>query len=347
MSHEARVLIVDDSLIMRAMFNGVLDQAKGIRVVGLAASADEARRMIPDVRPNVITLDVEMPGMNGLDFLKEIMNDVPIPVIMLSALTQRGADTTFKALELGAIDCFPKPTAAAAGEFDKLTALVRAASRRTMRRARYALDQPARTAHAPNAPYEWNGNILMMSASTGGIDAMLQLLPTFPTHCPPTVVVLSIDPSLVDPLLARLRTKCSAKVIKAHDGQPLNQGVIQIVTDPGEHVVIDRWPNPVIAFRRSDPINGARPSASLLFATAAKMAGKHAVGAVLTGLGNDGAAGLKALKAMGGVALAQDAESSLVDEAPAAARAIGAAEVALDDLATVLLDHCRAASRAA
>lgn len=296
MKHEARVLIVDDSLIMRALFNGVLDQAKGIRVVGLAASAAEARRMIADVRPNVITLDVEMPVMNGLQYLEEIMgSEKPLPVIMLSALTQRGAETSFKALELGAVDCFPKPTAAASEEFDKLAALVRAAANHGARPARYATGLPNRIHHqSTNITYEWNGKIILLSASTGGVDAMLQLLPAFPANCPPTVINLGIDPNFVPPLLARLRAACAAKIVLAEDLQPLQQGVIQLVTDPGAHAVIVRWPNPAIGLRRSDPINGARPSASLLFATAAKTAGANAVGAVLTGLGTDGAAGLKA-----------------------------------------------------
>jgi len=351
MQHEARVLIVDDSLIMRALFNGVLDTARGVRVVGLAASAAEARRMIADVRPNVITLDVEMPGMNGLEFLEEIMrSEKPLPVIMLSALTQRGAETSFKALELGAVDCFPKPTAPASGEFEKLTALVRAAANRGARPARYATGQPTRTQHhAPHIGYDWNGKIILMSTSTGGVDAMLQLLPSFPANCPPTVICLGIDPNFVEPLLTRLRTTCPAKVVLAEDRQPLRQGVIQLVTDPGLHAVIDRWPDPTLGLRRSDPINGARPSASLLFATAAKTAGAHAVATVLTGLGTDGVAGLKALKAAGSTTFAQDSESAVLDEAPAAARAAGAVARALplDEMAAALLDQCRRVSEAA
>jgi len=351
MQHDARVLIVDDSLMMRALFNGVLEGAKGIRVVGLAASAVEARRMIVDLRPNVITLDVEMPGTNGLQFLEEIMgSEHPLPVIMLSALTQRGADTSFKALELGAVDCFPKPTAATSEEFEKLKALVRAAANHGARPARYATGLPDRVHHhTPHVVYDWNGKIILLSASTGGVDAMLQILPAFPANCPPTVICLGIDPSLVGPLLTRLRGACSAKVVLAEDGQALQQGVIQLVTDPAAHAVIDRWPNPAIGLRRSDPITGARPSASLLFATAAKTAGANAVAAVLTGLGTDGAAGLRALKAAGGCTLAQDEATSVVGEAPAAAKAAGAIERALPlgEIAGVLLEQCRQVSKAA
>ena len=345
----ARVLIVDDSITMRAFFGAIFERHKNIEVVGTAANADEARRMMIDFRPNVVTLDVEMPGMSGLDFLSEIMRDRPTPVIMLSSLTQKGAETSFEALERGAVDCFPKPTTTNREEFaTKLCALVLAAATGAARFARYAKDAPARAQAAPavstaHAGFDWNGKIVTMSASTGGVDALLQLLPAFPVNCPPTVISLAIDPDFVAPLMQRLKSRCPARVVMAEDGRALEPGLIQIACDPASHAVIDRWPHPSLRLLRSDPVNGARPSASLLFATAAKTAGAQAVGAILTGIGTDGVAGLKALRATGALTISQDSLTCLVDQAPAAARAAGAVELDLpiEAIASTILDSCR------
>lgn len=350
----ARVLIVDDSITMRAFFGAIFERHRNIEVVGTAASADEARRMMIDKRPNVVTLDVEMPGMSGLDFLTEIMRDRPTPVIMLSSLTQKGAETSFEALERGAVDCFPKPASTNREEFaEKLCALVLAASTGSARVARYAKDAPARTPTAASATaqagFDWNGKIVTISASTGGVDALLELLPAFPANYPPTVITLAIDPDFVPPLLQRLNSRCPAKVLLAEDGRPLQPGVVQIACDPGTHAVIDRWPNPSLRLLRSDPVNGARPSASLLFATAAKTAGAQSVGAILTGIGADGVAGLKALRATGALTISQDSLTCLVDQAPAAARAAGAVELDLpiEAIAATILDSCRRQADAA
>jgi two-component system chemotaxis response regulator CheB len=343
----ARVLIVDDSLTMRALFSGVLERARGIDVVGMAANADEARELMIRLKPDVVTLDVEMPGMSGLDFLEEIMRERPTPVVMLSTLTQKGAETSFRALELGAVDCFPKPKSATPDEFNalapKLAALVIAASTGGVKQVKVA--RPV----ASVAHFDWNGKIIALSASVGGVDAMLQLLPTFPKNCPPTIVLLQIEQGFVDPLVSRLKASCSAGVVLAEDGLSLQQGTIYIVTDSGSHAVVDRWPNPSLRLLRSDPVNGVRPSASLLFATIAKTAGANAIGAVLTGMGTDGAAGLKALRATGARTICQDAATSVVHEAPAAAKAAGAVELELPlgDIAAAALDACRRIANAA
>lgn len=348
-THRARVLIVDDSITMRAFFNALLERDKLIEVVGTASSAEEARKLMIELRPNVVTLDIEMPGMNGLDFLKEIMKERPTPVIMLSSLTQQGAEASFEALERGAIDCFPKPTSANREEFArKLCALVVASANGSGRTGHYARDTPARSgagAHLKAAPiaFDWNGKIVTMSASTGGVDALLQLLPTLPADCPPIIIALQIEPEFVAPLMQRLKTRCRAKVIPVEDGRKLEPGVIQIVTDPETHAVIDRWPEPSVRLLYSNPVNGIRPSASLLFATAARTAGANAVGVMLTGIGTDGVTGLKALRATGARTISQDSQTCLVDQAPAAAREAGAIELdlPLNQIADAVLDSCR------
>jgi len=349
-THRARVLVVDDSITMRAFFNAMFERDKMIDVVGTAASADEARKMMIALRPNVVTLDVEMPGMSGLDFLREIMEERPTPVIMLSSLTQKGAEASFEALERGAIDCFPKPTSTNREEFaQKLCALVLAAANGSGRAGRYAKDASAKApAPAANAPvaFDWNGKIVTMSASTGGVDALLQLLPMLPADGPPIVINLQIEPEFVAPLLQRLKSRCRAKVIAVEDGRKLEPGLIQIVTDPETHAVIDRWPDPSVRLLYSNPVNGVRPSASLLFATAAKTAGANALGVMLTGIGSDGVAGLKALHGTGARTISQDSLTCLVDQAPAAARAAGAIDLdlPLDKIADAILDNCRRAA---
>ncbi len=351
--HSARVLVVDDSITMRAFFGAIFEKDKNIEVVGTAANAAEARKLMIQLRPNVVTLDVEMPGMSGLDFLQEIMEERPTPVIMLSCLTQKGAGTSFEALERGAVDCFPKPTSTNRDEFaQKLCALVLASANGSGRAGRYAKDTPARVPHAPAlapAAYDWNGKIVTMSASTGGVDALLQLLPALPGDCPPTVISLQIEQEFVKPLLDRLKTLCRATVIAAQDGRRLQPGLIQIATDPDSHAVIDQWPNPSVRLLASNPVNGARPSASLLFATAARTAGAEAVGVILTGIGQDGVAGLKALKAAGGQTISQDSATCLVDQAPAAARAAGTIDLDLpiEQIAGAILDSCRRIADAA
>jgi two-component system chemotaxis response regulator CheB len=348
----ARVLIVDDSLTMRALFGGVLERARGIEVVGMAANADEAREMIAKVRPNVITLDIEMPGMSGIDFLKEIMRERPMPVVMLSSLTQKGADISIEAMEIGAVDCFPKPKSATAEEFNalapKLAAIVQAAAKVDVGRMRQSRHVRA-AAPAAQSAFDWNGNIIAMSASMGGVDAILQLLPSFPKDCPPALMLLQIEEGFVGPLVNRLKESCAAQILVAEDGLPLQQGHIYIVADPSRHAVVDRWPNSSVRLLASDPVNGARPSASLLFATIAKTAGAHAVGAILTGIGNDGAAGLKAMRAVGARTICQDQATSVVHEAPAAAIASGAVamELPLGEIAAAALEGCRRTANAA
>ena len=166
-------MVVDDSITMRALFSDVLERTEGISVIGAAANADEARDMIKDLKPDVLTLDVEMPGKSGLEFLEELMETSPMPVVMLSTLTQKGAQTSFKALELGAVDCFPKPQQATPAEFDKIVdklgkLVIAAAGGKVKTKAAKAA---APAAALSERAFEWNGKLVAMSASTGGVEA--------------------------------------------------------------------------------------------------------------------------------------------------------------------------------
>jgi len=343
--HEARVLVVDDSAAMRALFSDVLDQAKNVTVIGTAANADDARQQIVELKPNVVTLDVEMPGMSGIEFLAEIMQSAPLPVVMLSSLTQAGTETSLKAYDLGAVECFPKPLKATPEQFaktvGKLGKIVLAAANSNMR-DRPAAGHRRAIAEADAAPtFAWNGHIVAMSASLGGIDALSTILAGYPANCPPTVIVLSAEPAVVDAFVARSENEAACSVRAAKDGAQLTQGVVHIACDPARHVLFEAGQPPRLRLIEREPVEGSRPSANLLYGTLAR-AGAPALGVVLTGMGEDGAKGLKLLRDSGSDTIAQDPASATFSEAPAAAIAAnGAAKVVgIDSLAEAVLGAC-------
>lgn len=341
--HEARVLVVDDSAAMRALFSDILEQSRDVRVVGAAANAAEAREQIAELRPNVLTLDVEMPGMSGIEFLEEIMTTNPMPVVMLSSLTQSGTEISLKAYELGAVECFPKPLKVTPEQFNKavgkLGKIVLAAANSNIRDK-----SKHRQHHMSEATFSWNGHVAAFSASMGGIDALTTLLAGYPANCPPTIITLQSETALVETFIARLASELKCSVKAARDGAALTQGTIHIAADLEKHVVVDAGQPARLRLVARDPVEGARPSATLLFGTIAR-AEIPAVGVVLTGMGEDGAKGLKLMRDAGCDTFVQDRASALVSEAPAAALAAGAAEkeLPLEDLATAILSCCSTA----
>lgn len=343
--HEARVLVVDDSAAMRALFSDVLDQAKNVSVVGAAVNADDARQQIAVLKPNVITLDVEMPGMSGIEFLAELMETAPLPVVMLSSLTQAGTETSLKAYDLGAVECFPKPLKATPEQFaktvGKLGKIVLAAANSNMRDRQAAGHRRAAAAAEAAPAFAWNGHIVAMSASLGGIDALTAILADYPANCPPTVIVLQAEPAVVEAFVARSEAEAACAVRVAKDGAQLTQGVVHIACDPARHVLFEAGQPPRLRLIEREPVEGARPSANLLYGTIAR-AGVPALGVVLTGMGEDGAKGLKLLRDAGSDTLAQDPASATFGEAPAAAiTANGASQVVgLDGLAAAVLAAC-------
>ena len=340
--HDARVLVVDDSAAMRALFCDILEQTRNVTVVGTAASADAARVQIAALKPNVVTLDVEMPGMSGIEFLEEIMSTDPLPVVMLSGLTQSGTEVSLKAYALGAVECFPKPLRATPEQFaknvSKLGQIVLAAANSNVR------DRPRHRAPGAGAEahFAWNGHVVALSTSMGGIDALTVVLGHWPANCPPTVITLNAEPVLVDTFIARLDADLKCSIRAAKDGAQLTQGIVHVAADPGKHVVVEPGQPPRIRLIERDAIDGVRPSANLLYGTIAR-AGIPAVGAVLTGLGQDGAKGLKLMRDAGCRTFAQDRASATVSEAPAAAVALGGAEqeLGLDAMISAILGHCR------
>jgi two-component system chemotaxis response regulator CheB len=293
-----KVLVVDDSLTMRALISGALEQIAGIEVVGSADGAAEARLEVERLKPDVMTLDVEMPGMSGIEYLAELMEQRPMPVIMFSARTEAGAEASIEALRLGAIDCFPKPKVATQDAFGKLLGQLG-------KRLKSAKDTPLQRISATEiAPgFEWNGRLLAIGSDESGTQALFDLLGSFPDNCPPTIVVQHMRPELLDTFAEKLKGHVKAKVVIAEEGLKIEQGCIYLTRSDEYHVVIDKWPEGTFRILRRDPIAGHRPSISLLFASLSA-ARAEAVGALLTPTGEDGPAGLKAILGAGGHAIA-------------------------------------------
>lgn len=329
--HDAKVLVVDDSAAMRALFCDILDQAKNVQVVGVAANADEARERIGELRPNVLTLDVEMPGKSGLEFLEELMDDAPMPVVMLSSITQAGTDAALKALELGAVECFPKPMRVSPEQFSatvaKLGKIVLAAAN-SKPKAKKAATADAPVAAPAAGGFTWNGRVVALSGSMGAVDALQELLLSYPANCPPTVAAVLVEPALAEALVARLDAALPCKVKKAEDGAKLEPGTVHIAFDPARHVLVEAGSPAVLRMVERDPVGGMRPSADLLFGTLAR-AGVEATATILSGFGADGAKGLKLLRDQGAKTYVQSPDTAMVSQAPEAALAADGADAAV------------------
>lgn len=337
-----RVVVVDDSPSMRGMIRMALSAHPRIRVVGEAGDPLQAREVIRETAPDVVTLDVEMPNMNGLEFLERLMRLRPTPVVMVSSLTRRGAEASLAALELGAVDCVAKPTSFDPGAFDALAArVVAAAAARVPSRA--AAPEAPRLAPPVGADYTPGDRIIAVGASTGGVEALLALLSGFPANCPPTLVVQHMPAHFTASFAARLDRGCAASVAEAADREPLAVGCIRIA--PGDrHLALRRDGEGLICrLLDHDPVSGHRPSVDVLFHSAAEAAGGRAVGAILTGMGRDGASGLLAMRGQGAATFAQDEASCVVHGMPRAACEIGAVdrELPLGRLAGALLSAAR------
>ncbi|HKR89585.1 MAG TPA: chemotaxis response regulator protein-glutamate methylesterase [Phenylobacterium sp.] len=329
-----RVLIVDDSATMRSLIATVLQRDPEIEVVGEAGDPLEAREAIKQLNPDVITLDVEMPNMNGIDFLEKIMRLRPMPVVMVSTLTVRGAEATMEALELGAIDCVAKPSTGGLEGFSDLPFKVKAAAKAKVR----PLRDPGAAAPAP-VEHIPDGRLIAIGSSTGGVEALLTVLTRFPANCPPTVITQHMPATFTKSFSERLDRLCAPKVAEAHDGAVLDAGRIYIAPGGEKHLEIGG--SGTLRCRLSDgpAVNGHRPSVDVLFRSVAKAMGPRAVGAILTGMGRDGAEGLLAMRRAGARTFGQDEASSVVYGMPKAAFEIGAVErqAPLDRIAAELL----------
>lgn len=328
-----RVLIVDDSATMRALLSRLLGSEPDIEVIGTAADAMEARGMIRELDPDVVTLDIEMPGMNGLDFLEKIMRLRPMPVIIVSGITRKGCETTVRALELGAVDCYAKPDGSVSNLIEAdggdLARMVRSAGRIGRWRAPETIQRSTQVQRQTIAVSTVNGvgtRLIAIGASTGGVEALHQILPAFPDNCPPTVIVQHISAAFAPAMADRLNLRCAAKVQIAEPGMPLLPGHIYIAGGNDRHLVVANGERLTTRAMPGDLISGHRPSIDAMFDSVARHLGSAAVGILLTGMGQDGARGLLAMRKAGARTIAQDEATSTVYGMPRAAADIGAAE---------------------
>ncbi len=314
---KVRVLVVDDSALMRQILTSLLSSDPGIEVIGTAEDPYVARDKIKALDPDVLTLDVEMPRMDGLTFLEKLMRGHPMPVVMVSTLTEAGCETTMRALELGAVDFFTKP------KFDMkegmeiratlLTELVKAAAHAKVK----PLKKSASGNKAPrplssSAMAKTTDTIIAIGASTGGTEALRDLLTTLPPDTPPIVITQHMPEKFTKLFADRLNDQCKITVKEAEDKDAVITGRALIA--PGNyHMALSRsGARYRVVLNQEDRVNRHRPSVDVLFASVASCAGKNAVGVILTGMGNDGAAGMLEMKKAGAFNIAEDESSCVV-----------------------------------
>lgn len=322
-----RVLIIDDSPTMRAILMTRLARETDIEVVGTAVDAVEGRELIKQLDPDVVTLDIEIPGMNGLDFLEKIMRLRPTPVIIVSGLTQEGTQATARALALGAVDCYAKAGHGSGLPLDdngKLAQLVRQAAQ--VRFAPAPLHD-AQTASRPATGKPHDVRLIAVGSSTGGVDALQVLLRDFPADCPPTLIVQHVNERFAPAIARTLDAICPASVVMAESGMPLQRGHVYFAPGGHRHLTVAGEGGTRVKLRSGDPVSGHRPSVDVLFESVAHTAGQNAAGVLLTGMGSDGARGLLQMAEAGALTIAQDEASCIVFGMPRAAIALGAAGI--------------------
>lgn len=325
------VLIVDDSALMRSLLQEILSGDPGIEVVGTVSNALQARQEIKELNPDVLTLDVEMPGMNGISFLERLMALRPMPVVMISAMTQNGADTTMKALMLGAVDFVGKPKLntpeAIANYSETVRRKVRAASHAKLP-AVNANVNPLKRARAGNSFAAYRDSVIAIGASTGGVEAIYKLLAHLPTDLPPILIAQHIPPIFSTSFARRLNERVDVNVTEARQGQPLEHGNVYIA--PGDrHLTLRRNGDRKTCHLAEGPkVNRHIPSVDVLFQSVAACE-PDAIAILMTGMGDDGARGLRDLFELGADTIAQDESSSVVWGMPGAAVAMNAAKYVL------------------
>ena len=371
---KTRVVVVDDSALVRGLLAEIINRQPDMECVGAASDPIVAREMIRNLNPDVITLDVEMPRMDGIDFLSKLMRLRPMPVVMVSTLTERGAEVTLRALELGAVDFVAKPKIGVADGLRQLaediTDKVRTAARAHVRRLPPSVSpstgQPAAApAHGAPAGAPVPGvraaapvanlgrlsteKIIFIGASTGGTEATKEVLMNLPADAPAVVITQHMPPGFTKSYAARLDSLCRIRVKEAVDGDRVLPGHAYIAPG-GFHLSVERsGANYLARVRDGDPVNRHKPSVEVLFDSAAKVVGPNALGVMLTGMGADGARAMKTMRDAGSWNVCQDEASCVVFGMPREAIAHGAAHevLPLQRIAPALIERLRATVGAA
>jgi two-component system chemotaxis response regulator CheB len=330
-----KVLIVDDSALVRRMLTEMLSSDPAITVLGTAHDAYDAREKIKALNPDVLTLDVEMPRMDGLTFLRNLMRLRPMPVIMVSSLTERGAEVTLDALSVGAVDYLSKPkidlAATLADYRDELIAKVKAAASARVRAPSAAAAAGAGAVLAKRAPQRQlrtTERIIAIGASTGGTEAIKDVLIHLPPDTPGIVITQHIPKLFSGAFARRMNACCQLSVCEAEDGQQVLRGHAYIAPGDKHLLLVRDGARYVCRLDEGPPVNRHKPSVDVMFRSVAQQAGRNAIGVILTGMGKDGAMGLKEMRDAGSRTLAQDEATSIVWGMPGEAVAVGgAAEV--------------------
>ncbi len=321
---KTRVLVVDDSATMRNLIRMGLESDPRLEVVGEAASAREARDLVKTHSPDVITLDVEMPEINGLEFLRRLMRARPMPVVMFSSVTSKGSSAAVEALSLGAVECVLKPSIRSqTNTLKQLPDIVYAA-------AKAQVSGVPRLALGVNSEKfsNWNGKFVLIGASTGGVEALEYILSSMPSNCPPILITQHMPSQFLYKFADRLNRICKPLVRLAAEGDRPAAGEVLIAPGGETHLVLTRQDRLEIGLQRGPRHSGHRPSVDRMFLSAAPLA-ERAVAVILTGMGYDGAEGMAALRSGGAKCIAQDKESSVVYGMPKVAFERGGVEQVL------------------
>ncbi len=353
-----KVLVVDDSALMRALLTEIINGAHDLKVVGSAPDPIAARDMIKSLNPDVLTLDVEMPKMDGLEFLDRLMRLRPMPVIMISAMTEKGSEVTLKALELGAVDFVAKPRAenismmqAYAEEIrDKIRTAAGAKLNAPAPRPSLTAAAPARPAIAESnfSSRLLNDKVIAIGASTGGTEAIKDVLMALPASMPPIVMVQHMPETFTPSFARRLDSLSKLTVIEAQGGERLQPGMVYLA--PGHsHLVIRKSANGYVTeLNQNEPVNRHRPAVDALFnSVASEVRGDNKIGIILTGMGKDGAQGMLTLRQAGAYTIGQDQASCVVYGMPREAALVGGVEevASLDKVPAALLAKLRQLDR--
>jgi two-component system chemotaxis response regulator CheB len=335
------VLIVDDSAIARKALKEALESDHSIKVVGVAADPYIARDKILELKPNVVTLDVEMPRMDGVTFLQKLMRYYPIPVVMVSSLTQKGAETTMAAMEAGALEIVAKPVLEKHNLqpiLNELIDKVKAAARARIKPPPSA-EELARRRRPLTSMVATTNKLVAIGASTGGTEALKDILMKMPPNSPGVLVVQHMPEMFTTAFARRLDDLCEIDVKEAADGDSVLNGRCLIA--PGNHHMVLRRSGSryFVEIKDGPPVNRHRPSVEVLFSSVARAAGANAVGVILTGMGSDGAIGLLNMKTEGARTIAQDEDSCVVFGMPKEAIKLGAVDrvAPLNDIAQIIL----------
>ena len=338
MKGQIKLLVVDDSVLMQKILINLLQSDPQISVIGTARDGEEALAKIANLHPDVVTLDIEMPRMNGLTAVRKIMETNPLPVVMISALAQREAQLTLKALEFGAVDYVPKPSGPISLNMstvkDELISKVKTAASANIRR-----DKPKMVKATAPSKAKTSDKVISIAASTGGPAAVSYILRQIPENTPPILIVQHMQKGMTKLFAEGLNQECKIKVKEAEEGDAIQEG-LALIAPGGFHMLVTK--NGKIKLTTSPPVNYVRPSADVMMNSVAKTYASKNIGVILTGMGVDGAKGIEAIKKKGGLTIAQDKKTCVVFGMPAAAINTGCVDFVapLDYIPKEIMNAC-------